>query len=149
MLRPDELKNAFFEQSRAHLEAVEIGLSDLREGGDSEGTIRSVLRAGHWINRGAGVFGFERLAAFADMFETVVEAIKRADITATPDVVDVLLSANDILTDLVESAHAQVELPAGYERDSRTALARLMRTCTMGSDKAASHVAVGRFDQRH
>jgi len=57
----------------------------------------------------------------------VLDAIRQGRLAAAPDIIDMLFSANDILTDLVESTRAQVDLPSNYEGESRTALARFMR----------------------
>jgi len=122
----DELKKTFFEESGEQLEAMELGLAELREGGGSDDTVNAVFRAVHSIKGGAGIFGFERLVEFAHAFETVLDAIRHGHLAATPEAVDVLFSANDVLADLVESARTDVALPSDYENECRAALERLI-----------------------
>jgi two-component system chemotaxis sensor kinase CheA len=128
----DELKKTFFEESGEQLEAMETGLTDLREGGGSDDTVNAVFRAVHSIKGGAGIFGYERLVGYAHVFETVLDALRHGTLAPTPDVVDVLFVSNDVLADLVESARSEVDLPASYETETRTALAQLI-----GKDSSA------------
>ena len=139
MSRMDELKKTFFEECNEQLEAMETGLTDLREGGGSEDTINAVFRAVHSIKGGAGIFGFERLVEFAHVFETVLDAIRHGSLAAAPDVIDVLFTANDLLADLVESARSEVTLPANYENECRGALEQLIGKATSaGNEEAAA-----------
>jgi len=115
MARMDELKKTFFVESIEQLEAMETGLTDLREGSGSDSTINAVFRAVHSIKGGAGIFGYERLVEFAHVFETALDAIRHGRLAAAPDVIDVLFSANAGLTVLVESARSDVDLPSHYE----------------------------------
>ena len=133
MSRMDELKKTFFEESAEQLEAMETGLTDLREDSSSDDTINAVFRAVHSIKGGAGIFGFERLVEFAHVFETVLDAIRHGSLAAAPDIIDVLFTANDLLADLVESARSEVDLPASHESDSRTALEQLINKGSAGS----------------
>src|SRR6266704_1724932 len=118
----DELKRTFFDECGELLQEMETGLTDLQDGTGSDDTVHAVFRAVHSIKGGAGIFGFERLVAFAHVFLTVLDAIRHGDLAVTPDVIDVLFSANDILADLVDTARAQVDLPSEYEGESRTVL---------------------------
>jgi chemotaxis protein histidine kinase CheA len=54
------------------------------------------------------------------VFETVLDAIRHGSLAA-PDVIDVLFSSTDLLSDLLESARSDVR-PENYEADGRTAL---------------------------
>jgi chemotaxis protein histidine kinase CheA len=138
MARMDELKKTFFVESIEQLEAMETGLTDLREGSGSDSTINAVFRAVHSIKGGAGIFGYERLVEFAHVFETVLDAIRHGSLAAAPDVIDVLFSANDVLTDLVESARSDVDLPSNYEADCRTQLERMMGNSPAVDDAATA-----------
>src|SRR5581483_8508572 len=97
----DELRNTFFDECSELLQEIEAGLNDMRDASGSEETVHAVFRAVHSVKGGAGIFGFEGLVEFAHVFETVLDAIRRDSIAATPEVVSVLLSASDVLTDVV------------------------------------------------
>src|ERR1700719_3328194 len=118
----DQLKGTFFDECSEALQQIELGLSDLREGGASDDTINAVFRAVHSVKGGAGIFGFEALVEFAHVFETVLDAVRRGDLGATSDVIDVLLPASDVLSDLVGMSRSGGAIASGHGSDCRTAL---------------------------
>jgi two-component system chemotaxis sensor kinase CheA len=122
----DELKQTFFEETKEGLEAIDAGLTDIRDGGESEDTVNAVFRAIHSVKGGAGVFGFEALVTFAHAFETVLDAIRHGDLSAGPDILHVLFTASDVLADFVAMARAGEAAPAGYGDECRAALEGLM-----------------------
>jgi two-component system chemotaxis sensor kinase CheA len=88
--------------------------------------VHALFRAVHSIKGGAGVFGFDNLIEFAHVLETVLDAMRRGDLDATPDVIDVLFTANDILSDLVTLARSGQAPEEGFGRDCLQALERLI-----------------------
>jgi two-component system, chemotaxis family, sensor kinase CheA len=122
----DELKQTFFEETKEGLEAIDAGLTDIRDGGESEDTVNAVFRGIHSIKGGAGVFGFEDLVRFAHVFETVLDAVRHGDLAAGPEILDVLFSASDVLADFVAMARAGESAPAGYGDECRAALEGLI-----------------------
>jgi two-component system chemotaxis sensor kinase CheA len=121
-----ELKNTFFEECSELLQELELGLTDLREERGSEDTVHALFRAVHSIKGGAGVFGFDFLIGFAHVLETVLDAVRRGDLDATPDVIDVFFNANDILSDLVTMARSGQTPQPGFGDDCKLALERLI-----------------------
>ncbi|MDT3683889.1 MAG: chemotaxis protein CheA [Pseudorhodoplanes sp.] len=121
-----ELKNTFFEECSELLQELELGLTDMREERGTEDTVHALFRAVHSIKGGAGVFGFDNLIGFAHVLETVLDAVRRGDLDAGADVVDVLFNANDILSDLVTMARSGQTPEAGFGDDCRLALEKLI-----------------------
>src|SRR5471030_785812 len=146
MTRMDELKKTFFVESNEQLETMETGLTDLREGSGSNDTINAVFRAVHSIKGGAGIFGYERLVEFSHVFENVLDAIRHGNLAASPDAIDVLFAASDMLTDLVESARSDVDLPSNYEADCRTVLERVMGHSPADVTSAVEFAPLADFD---
>jgi two-component system chemotaxis sensor kinase CheA len=131
----DELKQTFFEETKEGLEAIDAGLTDIRDGGESEDTVNAVFRAIHSVKGGAGVFGFAALVNFAHVFETVLDAVRHGDLSAGPDILDLLFSASDVLADFVAMARAGEAAPAGYGDECRAALEGLIgQDGSAGSD---------------
>ncbi len=122
----DQLKNTFFDECSEALQQIEHGLTDMREGHGSGDTINAVFRSVHSVKGGAGIFGFDSLVGFAHVFETVLDAMRANKLPATPDIVDVLLPANDVLTDLIAMSRAGEAIAPGYGSESRAALERLL-----------------------
>jgi two-component system chemotaxis sensor kinase CheA len=122
----EQLKITFFEECNELLQSLEGGLADIREGTGNDDTVHAIFRAVHSIKGGAGVFGFSELIEFAHVFETVMDEVRKGNLATGPDVVDVLLRANDTLADLVEMARKGEAVAAGYGGDARHALEMLL-----------------------
>lgn len=122
----DDLKATYFDECAELLQDLEGGLGSIRDGTSDDETIHAVFRAVHSIKGGAGAFGFETLVEFAHVFETVLDAMRRGDLEATEPVVETLLSANDVLADLVSMAQSDQQVPADLGAETRRALERLI-----------------------
>jgi len=122
----DQLKQTFFEECSEALQQLESGLTEIREGGGSDDTINAVFRSVHSVKGGAGIFGFEDLVGFAHVFETVLDAMRSGKMAASHDTVDLLLSANDVLTDLIAMSRAGEPIPADHGAECRAGLERLL-----------------------
>jgi len=85
-----------------------------------------VFRSVHSVKGGAGIFGFDGLVNFAHVFETVLDAMRSGKLQATPDVVDILLPANDVLTDLIAMSRSGEAIPENLGNESRSALEQLL-----------------------
>ncbi len=122
----DQLKQTFFEECNEALQQIEVGLTEIREGHPSDDTVNAVFRAVHSVKGGAGIFGFEALVGFAHVFETLLDGVRRGSLTATPDTIDVLLSASDVLSDLVQMSQAGEAVPLGFGSECRAALEHII-----------------------
>ena len=134
----DQLKATFFDECSEALQQIEAGLTDLREGAASEDTINAVFRSVHSVKGGAGIFGFDGLVGFAHVFETVLDAMRSGKLAATPDVVDVLLPANDVLSDLISMSRSGEAIPPDLGHESRAALEQLLHGDGVGGDDSAA-----------
>jgi two-component system chemotaxis sensor kinase CheA len=122
----EQLKITFFEECNELLQSLETALADIREGTGNDDTVHAIFRAVHSIKGGAGVFGFAELIEFAHVFETVMDEVRKGNLATGPDVVDILLRANDTLADLVEMARKGEAVAPGYGGDARHALETLL-----------------------
>ena len=109
----EELKHTFFDECSELLQEIETGLTDLQDGTGSDDTVHAVFRAVHSVKGGAGIFGFEALVEFAHVFETVLDSVRHGTLNATPEVINVLLTASDVLSDLVAMSRSGETIPAG------------------------------------
>ena len=139
----DDLKQTFFEETKEGLEAIDAGLTDIRDGSESDDTVNAVFRAIHSAKGGAGVFGFEALVRFAHVFETVLDAVRHGTLSPAPDILDVLFTASDVLADLVAMARSGEEAPAGYGDECRAALEALIG---QGEEGGGADTAAEDFD---
>src|ERR1044072_5819028 len=116
----EQLKITFFEECKELLQSLEGGLADIREGTSNEDTVHAIFRAVHSIKGGAGVLGFSELIDFAHVFETVMDEVRSDNLATGPDVIDIMLRANDTLADLVEMARKGQPVAPGYGSDARS-----------------------------
>jgi two-component system chemotaxis sensor kinase CheA len=123
----EQLKQTFFDECAELLQDIEVGLTEMREGGASDDTVNAVFRAVHSVKGGAGIFGFTALVEFAHVFETVLDEVRHGHLSASADVIDVMLTASDVLSDLVTMSRSGDAIPAGYGDECRTALQQLIK----------------------
>jgi two-component system chemotaxis sensor kinase CheA len=133
----DQLKQTFFDECAEGLQQTEQGLSDIRDGLGTDETVNAVFRAVHSVKGGAGIFGFEALVGFAHVFETTLDAVRRGDLATSTDVMDTLLTASDVLSDLVQMSRSGEAVPQGFGTECRSALERLIGKDGADGDEAA------------
>jgi two-component system, chemotaxis family, sensor kinase CheA len=131
----DQLKQTFFDECSEALQQIELGLTDIRDDAGSEDTINAVFRSVHSVKGGAGIFGFEDLVKFAHVFETVLDAMRGGKLTATPEIADTLLQANDVLSDLVSMSRSGEAIPSDFGAESHTALEEILQA-NLGGEQA-------------
>ena len=130
----DQLKGTFFDECSEALQQIELGLSDLREGAASDDTINAVFRSVHSVKGGAGIFGFDDLVKFAHVLETVLDAMRSGKLASSQDIVDTLLQANDVLSDLIGMSRSGEAIPAEYGSECRASLERILQANMSGEE---------------
>lgn len=104
----NDIRATFFGECEEGLLALEEGLTALGSGGAAPGVegkvVHAVFRAVHSIKGGAGAFGLTDLITFAHGFETLLDELRGGRLAADGDLVATLLSATDVLADLVTAA---------------------------------------------
>ena len=130
----DQLKGTFFDECSEALQQIELGLSDLREGAASDDTINAVFRSVHSVKGGAGIFGFDDLVKFAHVLETVLDATRSGKLASSQDIVDTLLQANDVLSDLIGMSRSGEAIPAEYGSECRASLERILQANMSGEE---------------
>jgi two-component system, chemotaxis family, sensor kinase CheA len=130
----DQLKQTFFDECSEALQQIELGLPDIRDGSGSEDTINAVFRGVHSVKGGAGIFGFEDLVKFAHVFETVLDEMRSGKLAATEEIVDTLLQANDVLTDLISMSRSGESIPPDFGSECRAALQQILQANSGGEE---------------
>jgi len=106
------IRDTFFEECEDLLAALADGLALIETGNEDSETINAVFRAVHSIKGGAGAFGLAALVGFAHRFETVLDALRSGRLAMAPAVLHVLQRSADHLTELVEAARDDQEVPS-------------------------------------
>ncbi|MBF0374676.1 MAG: Hpt domain-containing protein, partial [Alphaproteobacteria bacterium] len=131
----DQFKATYFQECEELLQVMEENLMAIQDGNHEPDVLHAVFRAVHSIKGGAGAFGFAQLVGFAHTLETVLDHLRDGRLAPDPGVVTVLLSAGDILTDLVRAAQSDIEMPADHGESVRGELDELTRGGPAGEDE--------------
>ncbi|WP_415888576.1 chemotaxis protein CheA [Neptuniibacter sp. SY11_33] len=100
----------FLEESYEGLEVMESSLLNL-DSADEE-TINTIFRAAHSIKGGAGTFGFNEVADFTHVVETLLDELRSGKQSITPELVNLLLESVDCIKMLLEAAQDGPEVDA-------------------------------------
>src|SRR5712691_3541655 len=113
------------------LQRVEESLVDLERAPDDRALLNEIFRAAHTIKGSSATIGHTRMAALTHAMETRLDDIRKGAATVTPQLIEALLKAVDVLKLLrdevetrvaadvdVEAAASAVERRAGLRRGS-------------------------------
>jgi two-component system chemotaxis sensor kinase CheA len=103
----------FFDEAAELLRDFEEGLLRLeQEPGDSE-VLNRVFRSAHTLKGNSGMLGFEAIARFTHVLESLLAKVRTGAIVATGPVITTLLGSADVIRDLLERAreHGGGEVP--------------------------------------
>ncbi len=100
----DEALKTFIVESRELLEQMEDALLRIEQAEHDPEIINAIFRAAHTIKGSAGLFGLEYIVAFTHVAESVLDKVRSGELTISPDLVALLLSARDHMGVLVDHA---------------------------------------------
>lgn len=110
-MNEDDIQQIFFVECEESLEAAEAGLDACRNGTHDDETINAIFRAVHSVKGGAGAFGHLAMQAYTHCFENLLGEIREHRVALTAPLVDLMLTALDLLRDHVEAARSGSETP--------------------------------------
>jgi two-component system, chemotaxis family, sensor kinase CheA len=87
----------FFEEAGENLESMEQMLLNLDIGNPDDEQLNAIFRCAHSVKGGAATFGFADVAELTHQMETLLDKLRRHELTITPAMVDVLLASGDAL----------------------------------------------------
>ncbi|MET0383501.1 MAG: chemotaxis protein CheW [Burkholderiaceae bacterium] len=87
----------FFEEAGENLEQMEQRLLELNVDAPDDEEMNAIFRCAHSVKGGAATFGFSDVAALTHQMETLLDKLRRHELTPTSQMVDVLLAAGDAL----------------------------------------------------
>jgi two-component system chemotaxis sensor kinase CheA len=87
----------FFEEAGENLESMEQMLLNLDIEKADEEELNAIFRCAHSVKGGAATFGFADVAELTHQMETLLDKLRRRELTPTTPMVDVLLASGDAL----------------------------------------------------
>jgi two-component system chemotaxis sensor kinase CheA len=124
----------FFEEAGENLESMEqmlLGL-DIENADDEQ--LNAIFRCAHSVKGGAATFGFADVAELTHQMETLLDKLRRHELTPTAAMVDVLLASGDAL----KSQLARHQGSGGEAVDTTALLASIRRQFEGPADLAAA-----------
>jgi two-component system chemotaxis sensor kinase CheA len=109
-----QFHQVFYEESYEGLDAMERGLLEMDVTAPDDEVINTIFRAAHSIKGGAGTFGFNQVAGFTHVIETLLDEVRSGDRGLDQSSMDLLLQSVDCMRSMLE------ELQAGNEPDMTT-----------------------------
>lgn len=85
----------FFEEAGENLDQMEHMLLNLDLGNANDEELNGIFRCAHSIKGGAATFGFSDVAELTHHMESLLDRLRRHEIQAVPEMVDVLLESAD------------------------------------------------------
>ncbi len=87
----------FFEEAGENLDRMEAQLLEIDLSAADDETLNSIFRCAHSVKGGAATFGFADVAELTHQMETLLDKLRRHELTPTAAMVDVLLQSGDAL----------------------------------------------------
>ncbi|MBN8489456.1 MAG: Hpt domain-containing protein, partial [Burkholderiales bacterium] len=112
----------FFEEAGENLELMEQKLLELDVTAADDEELNAIFRCAHSVKGGAATFGFNDVAELTHQMETLLDKLRRHELTPTTAMVDVLLQAGDALKSLLARHQAG---GAGEALDTRDLVAHI------------------------
>lgn len=96
-----QFHTVFFDESQEHLEEMEQLLLDLDVENPDPEMLNSIFRAAHSIKGGSGIFGFDALGSVTHIMESLLDKIRKGQMTIVASMVDLFLNSVDQLKDIL------------------------------------------------
>jgi two-component system chemotaxis sensor kinase CheA len=107
----------YFDEASEHLASMESLLLALDPRAASDDELNAIFRAAHSIKGGAGTFGFRDIAEVTHVLETLLDRVRKRELAPTPQMVDALLKAGDVIKGLLDAHRSGIAADAAPMRD--------------------------------
>ncbi len=127
----------FFEEAGENLEQMERKLLALDVAAPDDEELNAIFRCAHSVKGGAATFGFSDVAELTHQMETLLDKLRRHELSPTAEMVDVLLQSGDALRAQLARHQGHGTVPI----DTADLLVSIRRMCEgPGADVAAPAV---------
>lgn len=87
----------FFEEAEEHLANMESLLLSIDPADATADELNAIFRAAHSIKGGSGTFGFSDMTEVTHILESLLDKVRKGEMTLTTEMVDALLASGDVL----------------------------------------------------
>jgi two-component system chemotaxis sensor kinase CheA len=96
-----QFHGVFFEEAGENLADMETLLLAIDEACADDEALNAIFRCAHSIKGGAATFGFQDVASLTHVMETLLDKLRRHELTVTTRMIDTLLESGDVLKHLL------------------------------------------------
>ncbi len=121
-----QFHQVFFEESFEGLDIMESGLLEMQPGEVDSEEINSIFRAAHSIKGGAGTFGFNDVAGFTHIMETLLDEMRDGRRDVTTEASEALLKSVDVLRDMLNACQDGEEADQQRVKQQQSELERIL-----------------------
>ncbi len=143
-----QFHQVFFEESFEGLEVMESGLLNMDPGEVDAEEINAIFRAAHSIKGGSATFGFNDIAAFTHIMETLLDEMRDGRRQVTDKALEVLLRSVDVLREMLTASNGSGGLDEGLVKGQLQELEAVLNDRSdepaSGSDSDAGAVSTAR-----
>lgn len=133
-----QFHQTFFEESFEGLDIMETELLNLDVGATDIDVINTIFRAAHSIKGGSGTFGFNDVAEFTHVAETLLDEMRDGTRAVTQNAVDILLKSVDIIRGMLTALRDEGEMDAAQVAEVKAELDALLDDGSAEPSAAAS-----------
>ncbi len=97
-----QFKEMFVSEAQEYLQSLNHGLLVLEKEPENKDSLNGIFRAAHTLKSMAGTMGFEKIVQLTQEMETLLDKLRKGELSATSEIVDVLFNCFDVLGVLME-----------------------------------------------
>jgi len=101
----------FLEEAKEHIESLEENLVELEKESDNQDLIQAIFRSFHTIKGSSGSMGFQQMAELAHLLESLLDKVRRGEVSVSPSLIDLLLQGVDFLKRMLEEVAEKGQEP--------------------------------------
>ncbi len=117
----------FYEESAEHLASMESLLLAIDIDSPDSNQLNAIFRAAHSIKGGSGTFGFTDIAEVTHALETLLDRIRKNEISITYEMVDAFLATGDVIHGLLQAHQNGTEVDLALSLETAEKLKLLAR----------------------
>ena len=102
----------FFDETAEHLAGMEKLLLALDVSRPDMDNLNAIFRAAHSIKGGAGTFGFDDMTEVTHILETLLDRLRKQEMSLTAEMVNVFLEAKDVIAMQLAAHRGEGEIAA-------------------------------------
>ncbi|MBI4938786.1 MAG: chemotaxis protein CheW [Nitrosomonadales bacterium] len=132
----------FFEEAAEHLREMEALLLGLDVAAPAMDDLNAIFRAAHSVKGGAGTFGFGDMTEVTHILETLLDKLRKQEMTLTDEMVNTFLEAGDVISMQLAVHRGEGEVDAEVVREVCEKLERLTSAQQVAEDHAQAQAVV-------